>query len=117
MRADGYGRTASGAFPTPLKCGPGSWRRWRARAAPGSCAGRRPPPAGAWRRNGAGRAVRRPPRRLADRHDARLGALTEDAKLLPVEIDSVEIEVNDLLGAQAARVSELEERTVAKLEG
>ena len=53
---------------------------------------------------------------LADRHEARLAALALDAHLLGVEVDRADVEVDDLLRAQAARVGELEQRAVALLE-
>ena len=53
---------------------------------------------------------------LADRHQAGLLALAGDAGELGLEVDAAEIERDDLLGAQAARVGELEQRPVADLE-
>ena len=55
-------------------------------------------------------------RRLAGGHDPRLGALALDAQLLGVEADRGHVEVDELLGAQAARVGHLEQRPVAQLE-
>ena len=55
-------------------------------------------------------------RRLAGGHDPRLGALALDAQLLGVEADRGHVEVDELLGAQAAGVGHLEQRPVAQLE-
>ena len=49
-------------------------------------------------------------------HDARLPALALDAHLLAVEVHDADVEVHELLGAQAAGVGELEHRAVAQLE-
>ena len=54
--------------------------------------------------------------RLAGGHEARLAALALDAHLLGVEVDRADVEVDELLGAQPARVGELEQRAVAQLE-
>src|SRR5215207_10921701 len=53
---------------------------------------------------------------LADGHEARLAALALDPHLLGVEVERADVEVDDLLGAQAARVGELEQGAVALLE-
>src|SRR5215208_5031993 len=53
---------------------------------------------------------------LAHRDQARLAALPLDAKPLPVEVRRVGVEVDDLLGAEAAGVGELEHGPVAHLE-
>ena len=51
---------------------------------------------------------------LAERHGALLPALPVDEHELLLEVDVGELEVNGLLGAQAGRVDELEERPVSK---
>ncbi len=61
-------------------------------------------------------AAQRPLGGLADRHQPRLPALAGRAQRLRVEIRVAEVEVDDLLAAQAARVGELEQRPVADLE-
>ena len=61
-------------------------------------------------------AVDRPQRGLAGRHEARLAALALHAHALAVEVDRVEVEVHELLGAQAGRVGQLEQRAVAQRE-
>src|SRR5262245_3357881 len=55
-------------------------------------------------------------RRLTSGHEPRLSTLSLDTDLLFVEVDAVDIEIDELFRAQAARVGQLEERTVALLE-
>ena len=90
--------------------------------------GDEPPPAAAEEQRGSSRAApsawratsqiaaQRALSGLADRHDPRLRALAGDADGLGVEVDVAEVERDDLLGAQAAGVGELEQGTVADLE-
>src|ERR1700749_1702718 len=52
-------------------------------------------------------AAQRPLRRLADRQQSLLRALAEHAQLLGLEVEGAEVEVDDLLAAQAAGVGEL----------
>ena len=63
--AGGSPRRPSAAAPCSRACRPASWPGWRAPAAPGRPAGRRPRRGGGWRRCGAGRGggwARRPAR-------------------------------------------------------
>src|SRR3954454_4887187 len=53
---------------------------------------------------------------LSDGDEPGLAALALDADLLAVEVDRADVEVHELLRAQAAGVGELEERAVALLE-
>ena len=168
MRADGSPRTRPAGEPRRPECRPAWSRSRRGRAAPGSCAGRRRPPAGGWRSCGAGECGETPPasaasrtqsprrrvtselerRRpllerksarsrgsagervaaalqvapqgplggLADRQQPLLGALAEHPQLLGLEVERADVEVDDLLAAQAAGVGELEHRPVAQLQ-
>ena len=87
----GAGRSSRGTAPAP---------RCRRRASRGRAPGSAPARQGV----------------LADGHEARLAALALDAHLLGVEVDRADVEVDELLRAQAARVGELEQRAVALLE-
>ena len=87
----------------------GGARAWRG-TAPARSARLEPGPGG----RGAQVALERALGRLADRHDPGLGALAEHPQLLGVEVDVADVEVHDLLAAQAAGVGELEHRAVAQ---
>ena len=61
-------------------------------------------------------ALERLPGVLADRDEPGLAALALDAHRLGVEVERLEVERDELLGAQPAGVGQLEQRPVAQLE-
>ncbi len=85
----------------------------RPRALAGACAGACAASAGRARSRYALTARHRG---LADGHEARLAALALHAQLLAVVVDVARPQRHELLGAQAARVGELEHRAVAQLQ-
>ena len=61
-------------------------------------------------------AAQRSPRRLSDRQQPLLRALAEHPQLLGLVVQRAEVEVDDLLAAQAAGVGQLQHRPVAQLQ-
>ena len=133
LRADGSRTSAAARADGPARA-PASGataRRAQARSRRRDVGGRQPP-AGLRQEQRRARTGRRRPRapggrgpgsararRSAcspDRDEPRLAALALDPHRLGVEVDRVDVERHELLGAQAGRVGELEQRPVAQLE-